>query len=78
MVKNKESKKKWPPNIAMCPDYWNIDDKLCIPTEYNLGKLQGKEPIKRVIYNINTPKGRNKIEKWTSDNEIMWDGITNV
>lgn len=80
MVKNKQSKKKWPPNIAMCPDYWNIsnDKTSCVPSHYNLGKLTSIEPIPVVTYNIHTPRGRNEIGKWTTDNEIMWDGITVV
>lgn len=80
MMKNKLTNKKWPPIIGVCPDYWNIsDDKSsCVPSQYNLGKLSTIEPIPIVTYNINTPKGRNTILNWTTDNEIMWDGMTVV
>jgi hypothetical protein len=80
LVKNKESRKRWPPNIGMCPDYWNIsnDKTTCVASQYNLGKLAVIEPIPIVTYDIRTPKGRYEIATWTTDNEIMWDGITNV
>ena len=67
---------KFPPVVAQCPDYWELNKKnMCINNK-NLGngckKFNPKDP------KYQGPQGKIEKCKWSKNCGIVWDGITNT
>ena len=76
-------KKKWPPTVASCPDYW-IEDKSEGTTVCNNTKNLGLDTCPTTI-NMNEFEYESKLlansdcdkAKWARSCNLTWDGITN-
>jgi hypothetical protein len=76
---NSKSKGEWPPKIANCPDYWELDPKstetntICKNTN-NIGTKCITEPSnKKTFTSTETPC---KKYDWAIGCGVEWDGIT--
>ena len=82
MIYNANKTMAWPPEVAECPDYWQLNNNkdgipVCVPNgDLNKGIFTGTS------MNFRDPKylgkmGSKEKYKWARDNDVTWDGITN-
>lgn len=82
-IKDAASKKKWPPVVSKCPDYWietTVGDESICKNEKNLGSTNCPAEV-----NMDTFKYNSKLlagddcqkAKWARSCNLTWDGITN-
>ena len=66
----------YPPIIADCPDYWEIDGTMCKkPTHNSLVTDCPNTDFGTPMYKGNT--GPCEKKKWAKLCKVTWDGITN-
>lgn len=74
-----QSKRKYPPVIGECPDYWELDEKsgkpICKNT-HNLGTC-GKSASFMGAQFVGSDSNCKKA-KWARGCNLTWDGITNI
>lgn len=84
MSQNIEKNMVYPPTHLVCPDYWTDISGVCQPGSVNLGKLTNtSNPID--FNGTSWKSGGNYTglsetcakKKWATDNNILWDGISN-
>lgn len=75
MLNNAKNKSKFPPELSICPDWWEYDmtNKKCINPK-NLGTSNtncGENHFNSSIMNENI-----KVKKdWAKNCKILWDGV---
>jgi|SaaInlV_150m_DNA_4_1039716.scaffolds.fasta_scaffold00244_3 hypothetical protein len=82
-LKNGSLKRKFPPVIGECPDYWEnvMDDKdgknYCL-NKKNLGKASCSTKMDFNVYPYTGTNGDCQKKNWSKKCNLTWDGITNV
>lgn len=77
VIKNSYENVVYPPEISLCPDYWEVNDdgKTCKATDNN----RGTYAVGDVSDDFSDMSNSARIDKciWASDNGVNWDGVTN-
>ena len=77
VIKNSYENVVYPPEISLCPDYWEVNDdgKTCKATNNNRGTYD----VGDVSDDFSDMSNSARIDKciWASDNGVNWDGVTN-
>ena len=77
VIKNSYENVIYPPEISLCPDYWEVNDdgKTCKATNNNRGTFA----VGDVSDDFSDMSNSARIDKciWASDNGVNWDGVTN-
>ena len=77
VIKNSYENVVYPPEISLCPDYWEVNDdgKTCKATDNNRGTFA----VGDVSDDFSDMSNSARIDKciWASDNGVNWDGVTN-
>ena len=77
VIKNSYENVVYPPEISLCPDYWEVNDdgKTCKATNNN----RGTYAVGDVSDDFSDMSNSARIDKciWASDNGVNWDGVTN-
>tara|TARA_B100000900_G_C20558884_1_gene708001 strand:+ start:1089 stop:1406 length:318 start_codon:yes stop_codon:yes gene_type:complete len=77
VIKNSYENVVYPPEISLCPDYWEVNDdgKTCKATNNNRGTFA----VGDVSDDFSDMSNSARIDKciWASDNGVNWDGVTN-
>jgi hypothetical protein len=74
IVSNANSSATFPASYSSCPDYWIYDEnnKKCTANGVNIGIYQNDKteytPSSDICKNL----------KWSNDNRISWDGVSNT
>ena len=65
---------KFPPVISKCPDYWELNKKICYNPKH-LGTCGNQKNFNTDFYKGHD--GRCMKSKWAERCELTWQGITN-
>ncbi len=84
-IKKSNSKQDWPPLVPKCPDFWEMDGSMCVPTD-NAPPSSCNVSTDFTIGVYSGTGGACEKRKWATDTDcktsddkyapIAWEGIT--